>query len=75
MYLAAKLVGYAVAVLSLISWLVLFWNMGVTNPVLYWLPFANIAGLLLATYVDYDSSSLLVSAEGLEKFKYNLKGV
>ena len=59
----------------MVGWLIVFYTLGATHPVLYWMPFVSIGGMLLATYVDYDSNSLIASAEGLDKYKYNLKGV
>jgi hypothetical protein len=75
LFLFAKIFGYLVGAWTLIVWLTIFHRMGVTNPILYWMPFANLGGILLATYVDYDTNSLLASAESLDNFKYNLKGV
>lgn len=67
--------SYLFACANCIFWLFLFWKFEVSNPVLYWLPFADILILLLASYVDKDCKSLLSSTEELEKLKYNCKGV
>lgn len=67
--------AYFIAALSMIMWGVVFHTFGVTNPLLYWLPLGNIAGIALAQYVDNDTRDLVTSVEGLEQYKYSFKGV
>lgn len=55
------------------GWGHVFYKHKVSNPVLFWLPMADLAGLLLAQYVDFDSNGLILNVEGLEKYKYNYK--
>lgn len=66
-------IGFLLAFICLISWLYIFWLEGVTNPLLYWLPFANIISLLLAIYVDSDVNSMIREADALNMFKYQPK--
>jgi hypothetical protein len=68
-------VSIFIAFTTCIAWLFLFWKLGVTNPGLYWLPFANVSQLLIAKYVEYDANTLLKSADSLENFKYDFKKV
>lgn len=70
-----RLSAYLLATGSLVAWLAVFWYYNVTNPLLYWMPLSNVAALLLSQYVDSDSSDLIQSAERLEQYKYNCKGV
>lgn len=67
--------AYFICVLSLVMWGVVFYTYNVTNPLLYWLPFSNLLGIMLAHYVDRDSKEMVSSVEGLEQFKYSFKGV
>jgi hypothetical protein len=67
--------AYFISVLSMLAWGAVFFRYNVTNPLLYWLPLSNIAGIALAHYVDRDSKDLITSAEGLEQYKYRFKGV
>lgn len=57
----------------LLGWIRVFYVHKVSNPVLVWLPVADLAGLLLAQYVDVDSNGLILNIEGLENYKYNYK--
>ena len=59
----------------MLMWGIIFYTYSVTNPLLYWLPVGNIAGLALAMYVDRDTMDMVTSAEGIEQFKYSMKGV
>jgi hypothetical protein len=56
-----------------VTWTKIFYIHGVTNPVLYWIPLADMAALLLAQYVDFDAKGLVLSAEGLENYRYDHK--
>ena len=67
--------AYFVCALSIVMWGVVFCSYGVNNPVLFWLPLGNIAGILLAHYVEKDTNDMVTSAEGLEQYKYSFKGV
>lgn len=67
--------GYAVGVFVLLSWLHVFHKHSITNPIMFWLPLADLAGLLLAQYVDFDSFNLVQSMENLENFRYEHKSV
>lgn len=71
----ARFLGYGIAVIVLLGWSHIFFKHGVTNPILFWLPIADLAGLLLAQHVDVDSLSLLQSVESLEGLKYDHKAV
>ena len=66
-------IGFILALICLISWLYIFWLEGVTNPPLYWLPFANIISLLLAIYVDSDVNNMITETNSLNMFKYQPK--
>ena len=66
-------IGFVLAFICLISWLYIFWLEGVTNPLLYWLPFANIISLLLAVYVDSDVNSMIRETDALNLLKYQPK--
>jgi hypothetical protein len=57
------------------TWSKIFYLSGVINPGFYWIPTADMAALLLAQYVDFDSKGLVLSAEKLENFKYEAKSV
>jgi hypothetical protein len=57
------------------TWSKIFYMHGVTNPVLYWIPLADMLALLLAQYVDFDSKGLILSVQNLENYKYNAKSV
>lgn len=67
--------AYFISLLTLLAWGAMFYKFQVTNPLLYWLPLGNLAGILLAHYVDSDSKDLVNSAESLEQYKYRCKGV
>lgn len=74
MYTARSL-GLIVGLFALFTWLRIFYLHSVTNPIFYWMPLADILGLLLALYVDFDSNGLIQLADGLEKYKYENKSV
>lgn len=67
--------AYLISVMSLLGWGIVFQNYGVSNPLLYWLPLGNLAGIVLAHYVDRDTRDLVSSVEGLDQYKYSFKGV
>ncbi len=60
---------------SLVGWMLVFYQYGVTNWLLYWLPSVNIVGSVIAVYVDRDSKSIFQQVVELENSKYNLKDV
>ena len=62
-----------VSVALAIAWLALFWEMGIDVLLLYWLPFGNVAAMVLALYVDKDMISLIDDSEKMEGLKYDLK--
>lgn len=68
-------IAYLVAAFTLIAWGVVFHNLHITNPLFFWLPLSNIAGIALAHYIDKDTKDMISSAAGLEQYKYNFKGV
>jgi len=61
--------------MSLVAWGVVFNTYYITNPLFYWLPLSNIAGIALAQYIDSDTRDMISSAAGLEQYKYSFKGV
>mmetsp|Transcript_45665 Transcript_45665/g.79845 ORF Transcript_45665/g.79845 Transcript_45665/m.79845 type:complete len:186 (-) Transcript_45665:88-645(-) len=68
-------IAYLIAAFTLIAWGVVFHNLHITNPLFFWLPLSNIAGIALAQYIDKDTKDMISSAAGLEQYKYNVKGV
>ena len=56
-----------------VTWTKIFYIHGVTNPVLYWIPSVDMAALLLAQYVDFDSKGLVKSVDRLEAYRYDHK--
>ena len=58
---------------SAVGWIVIFWELKIDVLLLYWLPFGNLCGILLALYVDRDMSSLVADSENMDSLKYNLK--
>mmetsp|Transcript_29232 Transcript_29232/g.49344 ORF Transcript_29232/g.49344 Transcript_29232/m.49344 type:complete len:186 (+) Transcript_29232:73-630(+) len=69
------IVGFIVSLISLAFWLHVFYVYEIDIFHLFWLPFGNIACLLLAMYVDNDMNSLLKDADLLETFQYDVKSV
>lgn len=67
--------AYFIAAFALIAWGVVFNNFHITNPLFYWLPLCNLAGIALAQYIDRDTRDMVSSAAGLDQYKYNFKGV
>eukprot|EP01033_Poteriospumella_lacustris_P000102 gene102-gene273 len=65
--------GYGVGLIIFLGWSHIFHKHSVTNPILFWLPIADLAGLLLAQYVDFDSLNLVESMDGLENYRYEHK--
>jgi hypothetical protein len=70
-----KCTAFVLGLFIFFTWTKIFYIRGVTNPILYWIPTADMAALLLAQYVDFDSKGLVNSAEGLENYKYENKSV
>ena len=66
-------IGFLLAFICLLSWSYIFWKEGVTNPLLYWLPSANLISLLIAIYIDSDVNSMISEADSLNLFKYQPK--
>jgi hypothetical protein len=56
-------------------WLVLFARHAVTNPQLYWLPFADLGGLGSALLLDRDMRATFSDLDTLSKLKYSYKKV
>lgn len=54
-------------------WLYIFYQHHITSPVLYWLPFGNIACLLVTRYIDNEMNSLVGDADNLDSLVYNYK--
>jgi hypothetical protein len=76
MFLAiARYSGYAVSLMILFAWFYVYYKHSITNPILYWLPIADYAGILLAQYVDFDSLSLVNEVDNLESYRYEVKSV
>jgi len=40
-----------------------------------WMPLGNLFTLLLSVYIDRDTNELVISAERMDAFKYNLMSV
>eukprot|EP01040_Poterioochromonas_malhamensis_P007532 gene7532-8130_t len=68
-----QVTAYILGFFMFVTWTKIFYIHGVTNPVLYWIPLADMAALLLAQYVDFDAKGLVLSAEGLENYRYDHK--
>ena len=71
-----KHVKIAVAFLSMslsIIWASVFWEHGVSEPSLYWLPLVPVASVALAVYLDRDNDRLLREVARLSNFKYDFK--
>jgi hypothetical protein len=67
--------AFFAAALSTVMWGVIFSTYHIENPLLFWLPTANVVGVALALYVDSDTAELVSSVAGIEQYKYSLKGV
>lgn len=59
---------------SLFSWLAVFRNFGVTNPLFFWMPLGPGVTLLVAVYIFTSQKRLQRELEELEGARYNLKG-
>ena len=66
-------IGFFLAFICLLSWSYIFWKEGVTNPLLYWLPSANLISLLLAVYVDSVVNNMINEADSLNMLKNQKK--
>jgi hypothetical protein len=55
------------------TWLIVFWKLQIDVLLLYWIPFGDIAAMILALYVDRDMRTLIVDSENMENMKYDLK--
>ena len=60
---------------SLAFWLYIFYIYEVNIFHLFWMPFCNMACMILAKYIDNDMKSLLKEADLLESFQYDIKSV
>eukprot|EP01039_Chlorochromonas_danica_P001101 gene1101-1196_t len=69
----SRYLAVAIAVFVTIGWIQVFYAHGVSNPLLFWIPVVNLAGLGLAQYVHLDSKSLLSMADDMQHYKYSFK--
>ncbi|RYH08596.1 hypothetical protein EON65_40785 [archaeon] len=59
-----------VSVVVLLGWGQIFYAHGVSNPLLFWIPIVDLAGLGLAYYIHLDTRGIVVSVDNLQNFKY-----
>lgn len=67
--------GWLISIVLLSMWLAIFFIKSVTNPFLYWMPFSNVVGILLISYIEKDTNSLMSEVKKLEKFKYEFRSI
>lgn len=63
------------AICTLLGWSLVFIFEVVDNFLLFWMPLANIATVLMAFYVDSTNTSTLKDAEKIKDLKYRYKKV
>jgi len=64
-----------IALVSLMFWSYFMWRHRMYVLSILWMPLGNLFTLLLSVYIDRDTNELVISAERMDAFKYNLKSV
>eukprot|EP01031_Cornospumella_fuschlensis_P029653 gene29653-35795_t len=59
-----------VSVVVLLGWGSIFYAQGVSNPLLFWIPVVDLAGLALAYFIHLDTKGIVVSVDNLQNLKY-----
>lgn len=66
---------HASAILNMLFWLWVFYDVGVDQLGLLWMPFANVVCLFVSSYIDKDMNAIRTEVDRLSTKKYDYKKI